>query len=403
MPFKCLENPSVRAAKFILCAAFPFLFLIAGCTTVPVLPESESMLSRADERMLWQRADEAVAGETARGNYDADSPSAGYVNRVTARLRPVGCPAQLAFSVYIAHDPFLNAYAYPNGAIVITTGLLAYLDDEAQLAAILAHEMAHSIGRDALRACRQCGGPGSGGWQAVHGARTGGAAADAGDAAETADCLQALVKRREMAADARCLDMLVASKYDPAAALDVLSRRIDDAVIGGPADRPDAESIALWKERLKALDQRLTGIHPDLVGRKRERAFYRQQILPVLLSNAGLNLRCGRYGQARQDLKRYLEMRPEDARAHHLLGESYRRQGGKSLIGPALTCYREAIRIDGGYAAAHKALGMLHYKQGHRRLAVHHFETALSLSPNDPEKAYMAEYLAECRKKGDPR
>jgi tetratricopeptide (TPR) repeat protein len=197
--------------------------------------------------------------------------------------------------------------------------------------------------------------------------------------------------------------MLVASKYDPAAALDVLSRRIDDAVPGGSADQPNAESIALWKERLKALDQRLTEISPDLVGRKRESAFYRQQILPVLLSNAGLNLRCGRYGQARQDLKRYLQMRPEDARAHHLLGESYRRQGGKSLIEPALTCYREAIRIDGGYASAHKALGMLHYKEGHKRLAVHHFETALSLSPNDPEKAYMAKYLAECRKEGDPR
>jgi predicted Zn-dependent protease len=402
MPFGCPENPSSVPAIFILYAAIPLLLITAGCTAIPVKPESEAMLSRADERMLWHRAGKAVAAEIARGNYDADSPLAGYVNRVTARLRPVGCPAQLAFKVYIAHDPFLNAYAYPNGVIVMTTGLLAGLDDEAQLAAILAHEMAHSIGRDALRAYRQCANPGSGGWQAVHGARTGGAAADAGDAAETADCLQSLVRRREMAADARCLDMLVASKYDPAAALDVLSRRIDDAVPGGSADQPDAESIALWKERLRALDQRLAEIDPGLVGRKRERAFYRQQILPVLLSNAGLNLRCGHYGQARQDLKRYLQMRPEDARAHHLLGESYRRQGGKSLIGRALTSYREAIRLDGGCAAAHKALGMLHYKEGRKRLAEHHFETALSLSPNDPEKAYMAEYLAECRKKGDP-
>jgi tetratricopeptide (TPR) repeat protein len=210
--------------------------------------------------------------------------------------------------------------------------------------------------------------------------------------------LQRLVRSREMAADARCLDMLVASQYDPTAVVGVLSRRIDDSAPGGSAGRPDAGSAALLNERVQALDRRRTEIYPGIAGGKSQRAVYRSQIQLVLLSNAELNLRYGRYGQAREDLKHYLQMQPGDARAHHLLGESYRRQGGKSRIASALVSYREAIRLDAGYAAAHKALGMLHYKEGRKRLAEHYFETALSLSPNDPENAYMAEYLAECRK-----
>jgi predicted Zn-dependent protease len=338
----------------------------------------------------------------ARGHYDADSPPAVYINRVAARLRPESCPAQLEFRVYISRDPFQNAYAYPNGVIVITTGMLAYLEDEAQLAAILAHEMAHGIGRDALRAYRQCAGPGSGDWQATHGAPPGDLSAGGGSAAETTDCLQRLVRRREMAADARCLDMLVASQYDPTAAVGVLSRRIDDSAPGGSAGRPDAGSLGLLNERVRALDRRLTEIYPGVAGGKSERAVYRLQIQPVLLSNAELNLRYGRYGQAREDLKRYLQVRPGDARAHHLLGESYRRQGGKNRIAKALISYREAIRLDAGYAAAHKALGMLHYKEGRKGLAEYHFTTVLSLSPNDSERAYMTAYLAECRKQGEP-
>ena len=40
-------------------------------------------------------------------------------------------------------DPVPNAFALPNGSIYVNTGLLALLDDEGQLAGVLAHEMTH--------------------------------------------------------------------------------------------------------------------------------------------------------------------------------------------------------------------------------------------------------------------
>ena len=51
-------------------------------------------------------------------------------------------------------DPTLNAFAMPNGRIYVHTGLLARLDNEAQLATILSHEMTHVDHRHALRFTR---------------------------------------------------------------------------------------------------------------------------------------------------------------------------------------------------------------------------------------------------------
>lgn len=52
---------------------------------------------------------------------------------------------QYSVNVFIMQDPSINAYCYPNGTIVINTGLLAALHSEAELVAILSHEIAHYV------------------------------------------------------------------------------------------------------------------------------------------------------------------------------------------------------------------------------------------------------------------
>ena len=68
---------------------------------------------------------------------------------------PETVPADLVIRVNVIKSPYLNAFAYPNGMIYIHSGLLARMDNEAQLAAVLAHEMVHCIHRHALRAFRK--------------------------------------------------------------------------------------------------------------------------------------------------------------------------------------------------------------------------------------------------------
>lgn len=402
MPFKCCKHMPPRSGTFTLLTAMSMLLLTLGCAIAPVY-ENQPLLSRADEQMLWRLAKEEQQVVIQGGKLYDNASLAAYVNQVAAALRPATCPPVLQFEIYITTDPFMNAHAYPDGGIFITTGLLARLENEAQLAAILAHEMAHALGRDALRAYRQCSGAGGGDWLTDRRGNWSGNQSERGEPSEElSECLKDVGRRREPAADACGLDMLVQAQYDPSEALRVFYHQKEALSLDGPAVRPTAGSHPLWDERMKALEQLLAADYQGIGSGKRGRAAYNSQIQPVLLLNAGLNLRYGRYRWARVDLERYLQIQPEDARAHYLLGESFRQQGGKARIKNALACYQAAIRLDGGYAAPQKALGILHFKQGRKQIARSYFKTALALSPDDKDSGYIVDYLAECQSKGEP-
>ncbi len=73
----------------------------------------------------------------------------GYVNKVGYSLLPEHVQqgqfegGKVSYRFYVIDDPVPNAFAFPNGMIFVHTGLLDILENEAQLAAILGHEIAH--------------------------------------------------------------------------------------------------------------------------------------------------------------------------------------------------------------------------------------------------------------------
>src|SRR6478672_12481407 len=66
-----------------------------------------------------------------------------YLNRVGAAVVADQKLENVAWKFRALRDPVPNAFAMPNGSIYINTGLLALLEDENQLAAVLAHEVTH--------------------------------------------------------------------------------------------------------------------------------------------------------------------------------------------------------------------------------------------------------------------
>lgn len=70
-----------------------------------------------------------------------------YVYSLVAKIAPTqlidGRPGSI--NLIINNNPTINACCYPNGTIVLNTGLLAVLHSEDELVAILAHEIAHFI------------------------------------------------------------------------------------------------------------------------------------------------------------------------------------------------------------------------------------------------------------------
>lgn len=71
---------------------------------------------------------------------------------------PESDPAKILFRFYVIDDPSFNAFAYPDGSVFVHTGLLETIENEAQLAAILGHEIAHVTHEHGLNKYRQAKG-----------------------------------------------------------------------------------------------------------------------------------------------------------------------------------------------------------------------------------------------------
>lgn len=74
-----------------------------------------------------------------------------YVNEVGQRLAAVSHRPDLTFTFTVIDSPEINAFALPGGYVYINRGLMAYLNSEAELAAVLGHEIGHITARHAVQ------------------------------------------------------------------------------------------------------------------------------------------------------------------------------------------------------------------------------------------------------------
>jgi predicted Zn-dependent protease len=119
--------------------------LLAACATNPVTGERElSLMSEAQEIQLGQEMDGQVRREM--GLYDNPELQR-YVQDVGLRLARTSERPNLPWHFAVVDEPAVNAFALPGGYIYLTRGILPFLDDEAQLAGVLGHEIGHVTAR----------------------------------------------------------------------------------------------------------------------------------------------------------------------------------------------------------------------------------------------------------------
>ncbi len=122
---------------------------LCGCAVNPVTGQSELMLvSEQEERQLGDRTRGAVVEEY--GVYD-NAALQDYVNGVARPLAQLSHRPALDWQFQVMDSPVVNAFAAPGGYIFVTRGLLAVVNDEAELAGVLAHEIGHVTARHSAR------------------------------------------------------------------------------------------------------------------------------------------------------------------------------------------------------------------------------------------------------------
>lgn len=117
----------------------------AGCATNPATGESQLMLvSERQEIQMGRQASGQV--ERQIGLYDAPELQS-YVDRVGMGLARVSERPDLPWSFDVVDDEVVNAFALPGGFIYLTRGIMAQFNSEAEMAAVLGHEIGHVTAR----------------------------------------------------------------------------------------------------------------------------------------------------------------------------------------------------------------------------------------------------------------
>ena len=127
------------------------LLVTAGCAVNPVTGERELWLMTTEAEIARGEKHYLPLQQMGGGLYTVDSALTKYVAGVGQRVAAVSDrPLPYEFVVLNSSSP--NAWALPGGKIAITRGLLVELENEAELAAVLGHEVVHSAARHGAQA-----------------------------------------------------------------------------------------------------------------------------------------------------------------------------------------------------------------------------------------------------------
>ena len=129
------------------------LVTLAACATAPVTdvqPGTRPALE-TDEAGLWQMVERDEFRLSTSNEVIRDPDLQNYLQGVLCRVTPHYCND---VRIYVLPSPMLNAWMMPNGTMALYTGLLLRLENEAQLAAIIGHEVAHYTRRHSLQRYR---------------------------------------------------------------------------------------------------------------------------------------------------------------------------------------------------------------------------------------------------------
>jgi len=128
----------MRSPRYILSSAF--LLFLTGCATSGFLSEF-NLISPQEELKLGEELSQNINKEY---KVVKDEFVVNYVRSVGQRLAAVSQTANNPYQFNVLVDKNVNAFATPGWRMYVLTGLVGFADNEAEMAAVLAHELGHA-------------------------------------------------------------------------------------------------------------------------------------------------------------------------------------------------------------------------------------------------------------------
>ena len=334
-----------------------------------------------------------------------------FVDRVGKSLVPKWVdPQQFQFTFTLIEDPSLNAFAMPDGTVVVHSGLVAALENEAQLAAVLGHEIAHATHRHGYRGFKdsqskqQWFGLGSMVAGLALGAKADNPAMGLVTGLGTNIALQAAVnghgRKLEDEADVVGLYYMVEAGYDYMEAPEVWrvfgKYTQDQSKVSNFFFSNHSTHAARIKNLTKAInaDYRAQVPHAKLRTGEDE---YRKVAERLSQENAMADFQNQEYSRAGRTLAAAVQRNPNDANAQYNLARVLWAQGGARNAEPVLEALATAVQLDPTLAAPWRDLGVVFYELRDVNRAARAFERYLQLAPDSPDAPKIRAFVRAVR------
>lgn len=141
-PPEVLSPAVMTRRRFLWITAGSAAGFALGCAVNPVTGERQLMLVSEQQEIAIDRQHSPHQFSADYGPVQ-DERLNGYINGVGQRLVGHTHRRQMPYSFRAVNATYINAYAFPGGSIALTRGILLKLENEAELAGLLGHELGH--------------------------------------------------------------------------------------------------------------------------------------------------------------------------------------------------------------------------------------------------------------------
>lgn len=141
-------KPSIRRISFPA-AALLTLLGTASCAMNPVTGERElALISESQEIEMGRQGRTQVVASIG---LVPDAALQSYVDDIGQGMAAASERPELPWEFHVLDDASVNAFAMPGGFIFVTRGILTHMTNEAQLASVVGHEIAHVTARHSVQ------------------------------------------------------------------------------------------------------------------------------------------------------------------------------------------------------------------------------------------------------------
>jgi predicted Zn-dependent protease len=379
---------------------------LSACGVNPVTGKKEiQFVSEAQELQIGQQH-YAPTRQSEGGDFVVLPELTAYVAEVGQKLAAVA-DRKLPYEFSVLNSSVPNAWALPGGKIAINRGLLTELKNEAELAAVLGHEIVHAAARHGAKAQERGTLLQAGLAAATIGAAVGGVDQNlaqltlqgAGVGAQIIQ--QTYGREQELESDEYGIKYMKAVGYDPMGAVTLQETfvRLSGArqqswVEGLFASHPPSQ------ERVNANRAHAARLGP---GGELGEARYRERVGPLLelkpaydkYDEATKAARAGKVADAKRLTNEAVKLVPREGRFHQFLGELALNEKRPK---DAVAHYQKAIDLNPNYFGSYLGAGVAQLQTGNRAQAEAWLTRSAQLLPTAPAAYYLGNIA---RDKGD--